>query len=70
MLQVDVGEVEMNAFHQQVCGDKHFFVGVGEHSAVVADTVFRTFVLDLDVLGEVADQPKLTKLCYFHPSVG
>ena len=41
MLQVDIGEVEVYALHEQVGGDEYLAVGVGENGAVVADAVLR-----------------------------
>ena len=69
VLQVDVGQIEVYAFHQQVGGDEHFLVGVGEHGAVVAYAVFRTLILDLYVFRETVDETKLTKFCYFHANL-
>ena len=52
MFQVYISQVEVHTFHQQVGGHQYFFVGVGEYGAVIANTVFRTLVLDLYVFRE------------------
>ena len=70
MLQVDVGQVEMDTLHQQVGGDKYFLIRIRENGAVVAYAVYRALVLDLDVFGEMVDQAELSEFCYFHSSVG
>ena len=70
VLQVDVGQVEMDTLHQQVGGDEHFLIRIKEYGAVVADAVSRTLVFDLDVFGEMVDQTELSEFCYFHSSVG
>ena len=61
VLQVDVGEVEVYALHEQVGGYEHFAVWIGEHGAVVADAVFRTIVLGCDVFGEAVDESELAE---------
>ena len=50
----------MHTFHQQVGGDKHFLLGVGEYGTVVAYTVSSRLVLDLYVFGKTVNQTELT----------
>ena len=66
MLQVDVGQIEMYTLHEQVGGDEHFFVGVGENGTVVADTLQGALVLNLYVFCETVDKAELTQFCNFH----
>ena len=47
MLQVDVGEVEVDTLHEHVGGDKNLGVGKREYGAVVAYAVLRTLVFYL-----------------------
>ena len=70
MLEVDVGEIEVDSLHEHVGGDEHFLIGVGEYSAVVAYAVFRTLILFLQVFRETVNQSELSDLGYFHLFVG
>ena len=62
MLERHIAQVEVDAFEQQVGGDKGQFVAtVIQHGAVIAHTMQRRFILDGKILGELVYQAKLTK---------
>ena len=64
MLQVDVGEVEVDTFHEHVARHQHLLVGIVHDGTVVTYTIDGGSVLVLISFGEVVDETKLTQLCY------
>ena len=66
MLQIDVGQVEVYTFHQQIGSYQHFLIGVGEYGTVIAYTILRAFVFDFYIFGETVNQAEFTEFCNFH----
>ena len=64
MSKIDIGEIEVHAFHQHVACDEHLLVGIVEHGTVVTYTVSGCRVSGFDIVGEMMDQAELTELGY------
>ena len=66
MFKWNVGQIKVDAFHEQVVGDQYlFFAWILQHGAVVAHAADCGVVFGMDVFGQMFDEAEFAQCGYF-----